>query len=123
MRKEKGLWKGTWGGDSTKLDLTPDQRKTLGLKDGEDRVINDPGGDIWIVNESRKDVLKSMDAKYLPPSPKRKKIGLKKINLPLVGTVKTLLPWKADEKVSMVYMLQGTDVLKASAGADPRFWC
>ena len=120
MRKEKGLWKGTWGGDSTKLDLTPDQRKTLGLKDGEDRVINDPGGDIWIVNESRKDVLKTMDAKYLPPSQKRKKIGLKKVKLPLVGTVKTLLPWKVDEKVSMVYMLQGTDVLKASAGADPR---
>jgi hypothetical protein len=120
MKKEKGLWKGTWGGDGTKLDLTPDQRKTLGLKDGEDRVINDPGGDIWIVNESRKDVLKTMDAKYLPPSKKIKKVGLKKVKLPLVGKVKTLLPWKADEKVSMVYMLQGTDVLKASAGADPR---
>ena len=120
IRKENGIWRGTWGGDNTKLDLTLDQRKTLGLEDGDDRFINDPGGDIWIVKDSRKQLLKSMDAKDLPPSQKRKKIGLKRVKLPLVGTVKTLIPWKADEKVSMVYMMQGGDSLKASAGADPK---
>ena len=120
IRKENGIWRGTWGGDRKKLDLTPEQRETLGLKDGEDRIINDPGGDIWIVNDSRKKLLETFDAKDLPPSQKRKKIGLKRVKLPLIGTVKTLIPWKADEKVSMVYMMQGGDVLKASSGADPK---
>ena len=119
IRKEKGIYKGRWGGYQQLLDITPEQRKTLGMEDNFDRFIDDPGGEIWIKNANRKDVIESgMDITNMSPARKVKRIGFKKVKVPGVGMVRTFLPWKVEQKESMVYMYQATNSLKQTLGVD-----
>lgn len=94
VRKEYGIWRGTIGDDISGV------------------------GDFFITESTRKEAVGVFGEKFVSPSSKAKRVGLKTFKVPFSGgkKVRTLLPAKVDQKELIFTMYQDRDALRISGG-------
>jgi len=94
VRKEYGIWRGTIGDD------------IYGV------------GDFFITESTRKESIGTFGEKFVSPSSKAKRVGLKTFKVPFSGgkKVRTLLPAKVDQKELIFTLYQNRDALRISGG-------